>query len=214
MRDRCWPGLAVLLAVLLGAFSAAGQENQKFMVGGGGSSGDGTGFNISSSHSYLVVGEPGFTFGLIQKPKEEWKLYYLVLIKHNATAKSTYERDSLGNDLGATYTRNRMKSFTETLSLDGNKLAFAYKAEIDKGKPAILGEELTFLDKKIDLTNGRVFLVDMTRAPVSFKQVNAKLPSSKGFDFLKDTSQYQKVTKRWLKELSKESESVRMFFEK
>ena len=107
----------------------------------------------------------------------------------------------------------RQLHFKEELRFDQARVGFSYQARIDQTKDVLISEQMTVQGKPLDMTKGRVFVVDMTVDPLRCQQVNVKLPSSEQIDFLAATAeQYQSFTKRWITELAKDSEVVAKTF--
>lgn len=211
---RLWFAIAILLCFYL-APAAVGQERQIFEIGGGAGFRDTNQRSVSHGHAYLVPGAPGFVFGCVEDTNGQMKLNYLVLIKHGATATTTFER---GHPDPATSSDSsdgkiRLINFNERIRFGKSRLAFSYKAEFDAVKDQLISEGMTFQGQRIDLTDGRLFVVDMTAEPVEFQQVNVKLPSSQNLDFIHSTSAYKLNTNRWLEEITKNSEVVAKTFE-
>ncbi|WP_298865219.1 hypothetical protein [uncultured Gimesia sp.] len=212
--------LCFAIAILMFSFQAssvAGQGRSIFEIGGGVVFSGTNQQPVSHGHAYLVPEQPGFVFGCVQAPNGEWKLNYLVLIKHSATANTVFER---GNPDPATSSDSsdgkiRLVNFNEEIRFDQSRLMFSYKAEFDAVKDKLLSEGMIFQGKRIDLTEGRIFVVDMTTETVKVHQVNMKLPSCNKIDLLKSTSEHYKIfTDRWLAETSEGSEVVAKTFTK
>lgn len=215
MRDARYPwfAIAVLLFSSLGSI-ADGEENRVFQIGGGRSFSGTYNRPVSYGHAYFVSGEPGFLFGGVQDRKEQWELYYLILIKHSATVMSTFH---LGNpdpekSSASSNGKIRLLDFNEELRIDELSLAYSYKAKFDQIKDTLISEEMTIHGKRIDLTDGRVFVVDMSSEPVKVQQINVKLPSNPNLDFIESTSEYKLNTNRWLEEITRNSEVVAKAF--
>ncbi len=216
---RLWTPIAILLCLYL-VPAADAQERQIFEIGGGATfSGSFNGVNerrISHGHAYLVPEEPGFVFGCVDDANKQMTLNYLLLIKHKATPTTTFER---GDPDPATSSASsdgkiRFYHFKERIRFDERIVSFSYKAEFDAVKDTLISEGMTVEGKKLDLRDGRVFVFDMTAEPVTFAQVNVKLPTNENLDFIKSPSEYQPNMNRWLAELSKTSEVVAKTFKK
>ena len=108
----------------------------------------------------------------------------------------------------------RFFNFNERIRFGESRLTFSYKAEFDAVKDQLISEGMTFQGKRIDLKDGRVFVVDMTADPVEFQQVNVNLPSSQNPDFIGSPGEYKINTNRWLEEITRSSEVVAKTFEK
>ena len=216
MRDarRFWLAIPLLLFCLLGDV-ASGQEERLFEIGGGRGSSGTNSQAVSNGHVYFVAGEPGCVFGGGQDRKGKWQLNYLVLIKHSGNAASTFHRGSPSPLVSSDSSdgKIRLVNYDEEVRFDEIKVTFSYRAQFDAIKDTLISDEMTFQGKRIDLAEGRVFVVDMTAEPVKFEQVDVKLPSSEEIDFVKvPPDQYKTFTSRWLAEISKDSEAVAKVF--
>ena len=210
-----WTAVAILLCIYL-APAAVAQERQIFEIGGGVAFSGTNHRSVSHGHAYLVPGAPGFVFGCVEDANGQNKLNYLLLIKHGATATTAFER---GNPDPATSSDSsdgkiRLLNFNERIRFGESRLTFSYKAEFDAVKDQLISEGMTFQGKRIDLKDGRVFVVDMTADPVEFQQVNVNLPSSQNLDFIGSPGEYEINTNRWLEEITRSSEVVAKTFEK
>ena len=209
-----WSTFAALLFCSLGSIVVA-QDRHIFAVGGGRCGSLTNSRPVSHGHAYFVTGEPGFLFGGFQDGKGKWNLNYLVLIKHNAVATSTFEHRDPEPTVSSDSSDGKIRQlyFKERLRLDKATFGFSYKAQIDLANDVLGNEQMTVQGNPAQVTDGRVFIIDMTVEPVRYQQVNVKLPSSEKVDFLKSVDkQYQEFTKLWIAELAKESEVVAKTF--
>ena len=207
--------------VCLGLLAAVGplcagepQARQSFQIGGGFSFGRTNSQGMSYGHAYLVSGEPGFVFGGVQDRDGKWKLNYLVMIKHSATATSTFHLGSPDPTRSSEQSdgKIRLVEFNERIRFDQTSVTWSYKARLDAVKDALISEEMAFQGKQLDLADGRAFVVDMTIEPVTIQQVNVKLPSSEINVLRSEVAQYKTFTSRWLAEVAKDSEVVKETF--
>jgi hypothetical protein len=206
LNPRCLRYASLL--VCFGTLIVAAQDRHIFVVGGGIRGSLTNSPTVSHGHACFVSGEPGFLFGGIQDGAGKRDLNYLVLVKHNAVATSSFEyRDpdpTVSNESSDGIVRQF--HFKERVRLDKTSFDFSYKARIDIGTDVLHSETMTVAGKTMRLKNGRVFVVDMTVEPVSCQQVNVKLPSCENADFLDGRDEeYQEFTRRWMKELVSES---------
>jgi hypothetical protein len=186
-----------------------------FQIGGGCSFSGTNSQGLSYGHAYLVSGEPGFVFGGVQDRDGKWKLNYLVLIKHSATAMSQFHLGSPDPTKSSDSSdgKIRLVDFNERIRFDQTSVSWSYKAQLDAVKDTLNSEEMAFQGKQLGLTDGRAFVVDMTVEPVTIQQVNVKLPSSENIDFLRgEVAQYKTFTSRWLAEVANDSEVVKETF--
>jgi hypothetical protein len=207
---------AAMLAVVFFLTSvAAGQEKHRFAVGGGLSSHLTGSLTVSHGHAYFVEDEPGILFGGIQDEAGQWKLNYLVLVKQRGKPTSTIEHGNPDPAVSSDSSDGieRRLNFKERLRIDESVLDFSYRARIDLRTNLLTNEQFSVNEKPMQVKKGRVIIVDMTAAPIHVQQLDAELPSSQGMDFIDSSrEQYDAVTKRWMTELTKESEILAKAF--
>ena len=136
-------------------------------------------------------------------------------MKVNATAKSAFKLGDPDPTVSSGYSDGKVRHlhFKEELCFDQASIRLSYKARFDQTKDDLISEQMTVQGKHIDLSEGRIFVVDMTVDPVHCQQVNLKLPSTEEIDFLSSNkSQYKSFTKRWITELAKNSDVVSKTF--
>lgn len=211
-----------LIGILFCIYSAqaVAQDREIFEIGGGvtfgGSLNGANERRISHGHAYLVPDAPGFVFGCIEDADRQMVLNYLVLIKHGATTTTTFERGDPhpAKSSGSSDGKVRLYNFRERIRFGECTLSFSYKAEAEAVNDHLIAEEMTFQGKRIDLADGRVFVVDMTAEPVKIAQVNVKLPVNPNLKFIEKPGEYKLNTSRWIEDLSKTSDIVARTFKK
>jgi hypothetical protein len=104
---------------------------------------------------------------------------------------------------------SRKVHLTDRLSLSGNKLDLALDLETDAEGKAIVSEKLTLNRQPVDPAKGRVFLVDLTAKPATWKQIDAKLPDDPPETV--GAPAVRELVERTLDDLGKQSEAVREF---
>ena len=104
-------------------------------------------------------------------------------------------------------------SRTPTGRWTGFEIGLSYKANYDQAKDELISEEMAIQGKQMEMSKGRIFVIDMTVNPVHCQQVNPKLPSSDDIDFLSGSvDRYESFTERWITELAKESDVISKTF--
>ena len=68
-------------------------------------------------------------------------------------------------------------SSKQLVAVAGSKLTIAYAIEIDRRTRMVLRETLSLNGKPLDLTRGRVLLVDLRASPPKWQQKNLTLPA-------------------------------------
>lgn len=164
----------------------------------------------------VVAGEPGFLYGGVQDAAGKWKLNYLVLVKHPATAKSHGDyrdpKPTVSSDSSDGI--ERRLNFKQRLRIDELTLDYAYRGRIDLATNTLSNEQFTFQGKPMQVRKGRVIIVDMTVDPIHCQQVNVELPKTE-VDFVNaQPNQFEVFTKQWMTDLIDRSEIVAKTFQR
>jgi len=197
--------------ISLSSSHAAEQDEQVLSLGGGISSRLTGSVTVSHGHGYVVAGEPGFSFGGIKDDQGKWKLNYLVLVKHRATAKSSVDHRNPEPTISFDTSdgTERRLNFIQRLRIDDAILDYSYRGRIDLVTNTLTNEQFTVQGKPMQVKNGRLIVVDMTVEPIRLQQVNADLPATNDVDFANiQPKQYQELTRQWMSELANKSEIV------
>jgi hypothetical protein len=121
----------------------------------------------------LVVreGEAGVAFGSVRLGKGKRQPAYLLILKHRlgGEGKSDFD-DSASAEAGAAEAR-------QAITIDGKTVRLAYKIEVDEKTLKVSREGLTLNGKAIDLSRGRVFLVDLEGKTPHWEQRKVDLPA-------------------------------------
>jgi hypothetical protein len=199
---RTWRSI---LPILLGLVLSAPATAQEIMVGGGGGT-ESDGFGVQSGSVYIAVGKPGLMFGTMKKPEGESELAYLILFRHQVTDGSQIGNSNQTQAVGGETMR---ATLSHTLELHSKKLALAEEIECDPATKAFKSETATINGQKVEMKEGRVFLVDFTGDKLTWKQVKAKLPTK--LPNTLETDGIRELVKRVMAELPPESKEVREF---
>lgn len=120
----------------------------------------------------LVVreGEVGSAFGTYQLPKGKRQLTYFVLVKHRLAAGNplTWVDETTARDDGG--------SSKSTLTQEDRTLQLDYQLTLESTKK-VGREALVVNGKPVDLSRGRVLLVDLTVSPPRVEQRKVDLPA-------------------------------------
>jgi hypothetical protein len=195
---------ALILLAILSLLSC--KPSLGLVIERGGVTAEADGFWVQAGGLSLKDNVPGVLFGMASLPGGDRELRYVLLFKHRATADSKVTFPS-----NATLENRDKKSalMDDGLEIDGNAVNLRLALEFDSKKNAIASESLSFNGEKVDLTKGRVFLVDLTAAPVKWEQAQMKLPAK--LPDPKALSGAREVVNRILAELPHAPEQVRNF---
>lgn len=201
----CFPIVRMALLALTLFLVASPVQAQEILIGGGGGV-EGDGFSIQAGSIYLAVGEPGILAGATKKRISEYELFYLIVFKHKATDGSqvNHSAQTESSDGGSFHSK-----LEQSLEMHGQKLLLNKAFEIDTATGMVKSEEATINGQKVDLSKGRLFLVDFTGDKLTWKQVNGKLPTKVGS--LGDLDGVRKLAKQVREEMPKESTDVQEF---
>jgi hypothetical protein len=141
---------------------------------GGGSLAAGCWF--TSANGYFkenADGSPsvGVFFGTVTPPGSPTEFLYLVLYKHALHKSSVGGEDSHMNT-----TSDGHVEIVDGTSVDGVAAKLNARLDADPKTGKFTRQEYTFNEQKIDVSRGRLFLVDLTVSPAKWQQVNLELP--------------------------------------
>ena len=114
-------------------------------------------------------GEAGVAFGSVRMARGKRIPAYVLILDHRlgGEGKSRFDDSASAEDDKA--------EAKQTITIDGHTLALVYRVALEARKPAV--ESLTLEGKVIDLSRGRVFLVDMKSSPPRWEQRKVELPA-------------------------------------
>jgi hypothetical protein len=131
---------------------------------------------FTSSNGYFKENADGSPrvdvfFGTVTPPGSPTEFLYLVLYKH------TLRKSSFG-DVGThlNTTSNGDVDIIDGLAVDGVAAKLSARLDADPKTGKLTRQEYTFNGQKIDVSRGRLFLVDLTVSPAKWQQVNVELP--------------------------------------
>jgi hypothetical protein len=199
MYARIAVGL-VLLFTAPGAFGGDLRPNE-MIVGGGSCEADG--LWVSGPSIYLRRGSPGVAVGMARSPGAGRACAYVLVIKGDEQRKVLAEYASRSEVVGSTA---HSRGF---VAIGNRRAAFEYRVEIDPtGKRAPV-EALSINGKALDVGKGRVVLIDLSAADVSWKQVWVGLPGFPAYP--EGTAQVESQAEELLGRLRRDSAEVRGF---
>jgi hypothetical protein len=190
----------ISLMVLL--LLAGGDDKSELIQGTSGSSND----VLELYPGGLVVreGSAGAAFGTVRVGKGKRQMAYFAVLKHR-----------LGTDSKSDAKESLMLDDTEgeskqTVTIDGKTLQVDYKVTLDRATKKLVRETLTINEKSVEIGKGRVFLVDLTASPPTWKQLAATLPAEVPEATSKKSA--EALAKKVLSSLAKQ-EKARAFIE-
>ena len=119
----------------------------------------------------LVVreGEAGIAFGSLRLARGKRVPAYVLVLDHRLGGEGKSRFDDVAS------AEDGKAEAKQTITIDGHTLALVYPVTLEARKPA--QESLTLEGKAIDLSRGRVFLVDMKSSPPRWEQRKVELPA-------------------------------------
>jgi hypothetical protein len=161
-------GLAALFIPLIPLGSHL--RPNELIIGGGSCKGDE--LWVSSPSLYMRRDTPGVAVGMVQAPGKDRSYAYVLIIKGDEQRRGLAEYDTRSELAG---TSGESRGFVE---IAGKRAAFSYKVKVDPAGKQSPQERLSINGKALDLGKGRVVVVDLSPAGVSWKQVALDLPES------------------------------------
>ena len=210
--DLRWLLFAMLMTSFYGSFAA--EQNKPILTNRGVTHSLTNSLTVSHGHAYVVAGQPGFLYGGVQDDAGKWKLNYLILVKHHATAKSSVDHRDPEPTVSSDSSDGveRRLNFKQRLRIDDVTLDYSYRSRIDLATNVLSNEQFTVQGKPMQVKRGRIFMIDMTVAPIHCQQVNVDLPTSE-IDFVNgQPNQIEEMTKQWMSDLINSSEIVAKTF--
>lgn len=149
--------------------------------------------------------EPGIAFGLIQIARLRPQLTYFLIFKHRIGTEITVEssEDAIAEGNSA-WSRH-------SISTDGKGMLIEYHAQADPRTRKLTQQTLTLFKKPLDLTRGRVVLVDLTSTPPRWEQRKVDLPTELGEALTRPAA--DALARKVLATLVKEDRRIREFVE-
>lgn len=162
--------MSLILAVLPTAFAADLRENEILLPGGGARSGD---LWVSSPSLRIRQGMPASAFAFVKAPGGATQYAFLIVIKGEEGRKTLAPYSSTSTSDGS---KGRSAGYVD---IAGKRVAFEYELAFDPANAVRVTEKLTLDGKAIDLSKGRVLLVDPTGKELECSQLQADLPDPK-----------------------------------
>ena len=136
--------------------------------------------NLDVSKRTLVVvpPRPGVLFSTVRKPGRQEQFTYLILFRYGPRIRSFDfnirgpEPDCMLDLFG------RWAETTAVFELNEKRIEASYRVELNETRTAVANESLTIGGKRVDMTSGQVFLIDLTTEPPVYRQMKVELPAT------------------------------------
>lgn len=157
---------------------------------------------VQSGGLVFREGEAGSAFGSVRVGTGKRQFSYYLIVKHDL---GQSEKSDFGEEANAKDGEGETK---QTLTIDMRALEAVYKVSVEGKK---VKETLTLNKKEIDLSKGRVLLVDMTPGGPKWEQIKADLTGEASAATKKEADALAKKT---LASLAKQDRKVKEFLDK
>ena len=172
------------------------------MRGGRSASG---GLSLTGGNIVALPGSPGVLFGTVQPPNTPERLTYVIFFKF--APRAGHEAVSRVNFTVSTEDRNGKTE--DAMVVFGRRVEATYRIELDKTRREVSIETLEVGGRRVDMGDGRVFLVDLTAANSVYRQREAHLPSL--VSELKTTEDVERFVEEIRKGLEGQDPEIRAF---
>jgi hypothetical protein len=207
--------LVLLLALLLvGLVLAAGagwwwyaqSYSLPFKVVVRGSSSFSGNFGVSGGSLVVVAPKPGIYFGTVRKSGGPEEFTYLILFRYGRPKSNNSSR---GIESRCTSDSRGKAETKDAIELDGKRIEAAYRVELNETLPAVANESLEIGGKSVDMTAGRVFLIDLTAETPTYQQKKVELPAIPSR--LESTDDVERLGEAIRKSLESQDPEIRAF---
>ena len=193
------------MRVLLMVVAVAAQAGERTEVVQGTSGSRSEALEVRAGGLVVRSGEAGSAFGSVQAGTAKRQLSYFVIFKHRLGGEGRMEWSE-----ETTMDGNTGHS-KQVVTIDGSTLRIEYRVEVDEKTKKVAKESLTINKKAVDVSRGRVFLVDLTVSPPRWEQRKASLPAGVGEASGKKAA--EELVQKVLAGLSKQDRKVKEFLE-
>jgi hypothetical protein len=157
--------------VAVGLLLLAGQTGEKMEVVKGTSGSRSAALEVQAGGLVLREGAVGSAFGTFRAGTGKRQLSYFLLIRHHlgGSGKSDFSEETTVEDAEG--------ESKQSLTIDGKSLLVEHKVKLDPVTRQPAREALTVNRKAVDVSRGRVLLVDLTVSPPKWEQRKLALPA-------------------------------------
>ena len=135
---------------------------------------------ISSKTLVAVPPKPGVLFSTVRKLGGQEEFAYLILFKYGRRIRQHSTSIVRRGGSPAVCKLDHFGKWAETpaeFKVNGKPIEASYRVELNETRTAVANESLTIGGKPVDITSGRVFLLDLTTNPQVYRQMNVELPA-------------------------------------
>lgn len=192
-----------MFALLLALFVCPDQKMDKGQVIQGTSGSRSDSLELHAGGLVVREDEIGTAFGTYRVGKGKSQLTYLVLFKHRLGSETPLEWSE------ETSAESDSASSKQVLAIDGKSLVIEYQLRLEPKKSP--RRTLTLNKKPVELSKGRVLLVDLTVNPPRWEQRRADLPGDVGETMSKKAA--EELVRKVLASVTAKDSKVKEFAE-
>lgn len=127
---------------------------------------------VSGGHLVVERPKPGLYFGTVRKPGTPEQITYLCVFRYGPggwdnVSQRIHSHSQASGNTGKT---------ADAIGLGGQRIEAEYQIELNNAHTAVATETLTIGGERVDLSAGRVFLIDLTAETPVYRQKKVELP--------------------------------------
>ena len=161
---------------------------------------------VSGGSLVVVAPKPGIYFGTVRKPGGPEQFTYLILFRYG---RPKSQGSSRGIESRCTSDSRGTAETKDAIELDGKRIEAAYRIELNETLTAVANESLAIGEKSVDMTAGRVFLIDLTAETPTYQQKNVELPAIPSQ--LESTEDVERLAEAIRKSLESQDPEIKAF---
>ena len=184
-------------------------ESPRFSMLGRGAGSTADGYSFSAGSIFLQEHEPGVLFGAQKTPHGHQRFTCFVIFRHAVDDEK----------FGISRPRNQSLSFdgsrvlmTDGITIDGKAIQLDLQLQVDRVAGTVQATEFAVDGSDIDPSDGVLILADLRTLPVTYRQVNARLPEFLGDPVKMEPTVVRKPAREVTQKLRTENADVRNFF--
>ncbi len=134
---------------------------------------------ITSKTIVVVPPKPGVIFSTVRKLEGDEDFIYIILLKYGDRIRSYSSGIIRREGSQALCKLDNFGRWAETMvaiEVNGEPIEASYRVELNETRTAVANESLTIGGKPVDMTSGRVFLLDLTAESPVYRQMKVELP--------------------------------------
>jgi hypothetical protein len=128
---------------------------------------------VSGGHLVVERPKPGLYFGTVRTPGSAEQITYLIVFRYGPggwdnVSQRIHSHAQASGKTGKT---------ADAIALGGQRIEAEYQIELNEGRTGVATESLSIGGERMDLSAGRVFLIDLTAETPVFRQKIVELPA-------------------------------------